>query len=74
MITIRVRFGSDEVTRQYPQGTNIGTVLGDHDLRVVLGYGDNTRALVAGVEQSTTAIVPDGSTVVIETRANSKAN
>ena len=74
MINIRIRFGSDEVSRQYAAGTTVATVLADHELRVVLGYGDNVRALVSGVEQNGAAIVPDGAKLVIETRANSKAN
>lgn len=70
---INVRFGSDDVLRNYPDNTTIGSVIGDRDLRITLGYGDNVRALVAGVEQSPTALAPDGGTIVIETRANSKA-
>lgn len=72
-VNIMVRFGTDEVHRSYPQGVTISQVLNDRELRVTLGYGDNVRALVAGVEQSPGAAVPDGATLVIETKANSKA-
>ncbi len=65
---------SNDVLRNVPEGTTIGQLIQDRELRITLGYGDNVRALVAGVEQSQQAIVPDGGTVVIETRANSKAN
>lgn len=71
---VTIRFGSDDVTVNRPEGTTIGQIVDDHELRVTLGYGDNVRALVAGVEQSMQAIAPDGATIVLETKANSKAN
>lgn len=70
---VTIRFGVDEITRNYPEGTTIGGIINDRESRVTLGYGDNIRCLVAGVEQSNQAIAPDGGTIVIETRANSKA-
>jgi len=74
MIQVTVRFGSESIQRSYPEGTTIGTVLSDRDLKAVCGWGDNVRATVAGVEQPVTALAPDGGTIVVETRANSKAN
>lgn len=68
-----IRFGSEVYTRTYNEGTTFQEVLSDHDLKVVAGWGDNVRALVCGVEQPLTAIVPDGATIVVETRANTKA-
>lgn len=73
MYNITVRYGSDEYPRSYAPGTTIGQVINDVDLKVVAGWGDNVRALVSGVEQSPTTPISDGSTVVIETRANTKA-
>lgn len=69
---ITVKFGSEQFTRNYDANATIGDVLMDHDLKVTAGWGDNVRALVAGVEQPSTAIVPSEATVVVETRANSK--
>jgi len=71
---VTIRFGSDDVTVNKPEGTTIREIVQDHELRVTLGYSDNVRALVAGVEQPLTAIAPDGGTIVLETKANSKAN
>jgi hypothetical protein len=73
-MNINVKFGSDSFMRQYTEGTTIGQVLNDIDLKSVAGWGDNVRALVSGVEQSPSALAPDGGTVVVETRANTKAN
>lgn len=71
---VQVRFGSETLSRVFPEGTTIGAIIGDYELKVLAGWGDNVRALVAGVEQSPTAIAPDGGTIVVETRANSKAS
>ncbi len=74
MIQVTVVFGSDRYTRSYATGTTVGQVLNDVDLKAVAGWGDNTRALVNGIEQPINALAPDGGTVVVETRANTKAN
>jgi len=74
MIQVTVRFGSEVINRTYPEGTNIGAILSDRELKSVCGWGDNVRAMVHGVEQPVTALAPDGATIVVETRANSKAN
>jgi len=70
---ITVKFGPEAFVRQYADGITIGEVLADPNLKMVMGYGDNVRALVAGVEQPGSAIAPDGGTMLIETRANNKA-
>jgi len=72
MKTVNVRF-NEVYTRSYHDSATIADVVGDQELKVVAGWGDNVRALVGGVEQPMTALAPDGGTVVIETRANTKA-
>ena len=74
MNTITVRFGGQTEARQYPAGSTIANVLADRDLKAVMGFGDNVRALVGGVEQSSNATLSDGMSIFIEMRANSKAN
>lgn len=73
MITVIVRFNSESFTRSYSNNATIADVLGDTELKMAAGWGDSVRALIAGVEQSTASILPEGETVVIETRSNSKA-
>jgi len=70
---IVVKFGSDQYTRNYPNGTTIGQVLNDVDLKAVTGWGDNVRGTISGVEQPINAVPPEGATVNVETRANDKA-
>ncbi len=74
MIQITVKFGSEVYTRSYPEGTTVGQVLNDVDLKAVTGWGDNVRGIVSGVEQPVNAIAPDGGTIKVETRANTKAD
>jgi len=74
MNDVTVKFGSEVISKNVPFGTTIGQLINDPDLRATLGYGDNTRALINGVEQPNSAVVPNGAIVKVETRANSKAN
>ena len=73
-MNVTVKFGSDTYNRTYAEGSTIANVLADHDLKAVTGWGDNVRALIGSVEQSRTALLPDGALVVVETKANDKAN
>ncbi len=74
MIQVTVKFGSEAYTRSYSDGTTVGQVLNDVDLKAVSGWGDSVRGMVHGVEQPVNALAPDGGTVVVETRANTKAD
>ena len=40
---------------------------GDHNLKAVLGFGDNVKALINGIELGGDVTIPSGATVVIET-------
>jgi hypothetical protein len=68
-----IQFGISKhpVSRSF--SATIGELVNDPNSRSILGYGDNTRCLINGVEQSSGTICPDGATIVVETRANSKA-
>lgn len=74
MKTVIVKFGTDTIPRNVPDDANIGSIVGDGNVKAQLGFGDNIRTLVCSVEQDSTAVVPNGSTIVVETRTNSKAN
>lgn len=73
-INVTVRFGSENINHNVRNGSTVGEVVNSREVRMQLGYGDNVRVLIAGVEQSMSAIAPDGATLVVETRANTKAN
>jgi hypothetical protein len=73
MIKVKLQYGVDTHNPTLPPGTTIGSVLRNASYKAILGYGDNVKALVNGVEQPDDAQVSDGITIVLETRANSKA-
>lgn len=73
-MNIKVKYGIDEFDKSTSmENVTIGQVVDDYEIKNALGYGDNVRVLIHGVEQPNAALVPDGATLVIETRANSKA-
>ncbi len=73
-MTFKVQYGLDSHDKTVSTTPTIGDVVADPNLRAVLGYGDNVRVLINGVEQSNASLVPDGCTLVLETRANQKAS
>jgi len=73
-VSFTVRYGVDSVTRSRPGPVTVGDILSDRNLKAVLGYGDNVRVLISGVEQPLDAGIPNGASLTIETRANTKAN
>ena len=70
---ITVRYGIESTTRSYDNAPTIAAIKGDHNLKAVLGYGDNVKALINGIELGSDVTIPSGATVVIETACNSKA-
>lgn len=73
MKSITIKYGADQHTTTVADGTSVGRVVQNSTTRAMLGYGDNVKALVSGVEQSMDTEVYDGMVVQLETRANSKA-
>ncbi len=73
-MTIRVVYGIESQDREYVTPPTIGQIVGDNVLKAILGFGDNVRALVHGVEQPMTAQAPgvEMGEVLLETKANSK--
>lgn len=71
---VTIHFGiGNSVSKQYPSGTTVNTVLQDTNLRAVLGYGENVRAVVDGVPQPGTAELSDGDEIHVETNVGCKA-
>lgn len=71
---ITTKYGVQSVTRTLPDPVTVGDLVRDPNLKAVLGFGDNVRALIAGVEQPSDVALKDGSVVVIETKTNTKNN
>jgi hypothetical protein len=70
---VTVKYGIEKIEKNVNEGTTVGQLIGDPNIRAVFGCGDNVRALINGVEMGTDVRVPANATVVFETRCNSKA-
>jgi hypothetical protein len=68
-----VQYGVDSITKQVEGGFTFGDLQADDTFKAALGFGDNTKALVDGIEQSRQTVIPDGTAVRLETAANTKA-
>lgn len=73
-VNVTIQFGGgNSLRRSFPQGTTVGQVISDPNVRSALGVGGNVRALINRVEQDANTPLDDGDTIVLETVANSKA-
>lgn len=72
-MNIIVKYGVDEHTIHPMNPPTIKALKQDETLRAVLGYGDNVKALIDGVEQPNELLVPDNAVVRMETACNTKA-
>lgn len=70
---IKIRYGLETLERHYPSTPTIGQIKNDPNVKAGLGFGDNVKALINGIEQPDTVGVPENQVVVIETAANEKA-
>lgn len=74
MFSVTIRYGAgDEMTKAFDDGATVRDVLTNTAVKAALGFGDNVRALIDGVEQTSDTELTDGDIITIETRANQKA-
>ena len=71
---LTVRYGGDEHRVSVDSSAPISDIVRNSSTKAVLGYGDNVKALVHGVEQPLSNQIGSASELVLETRANEKAN
>jgi len=69
---LTIRYGFRNTTRTFTVAPTVEQLKRDPSLRTELGYGDNVRVLVNGVEQPNHVQIP-GPSVTLETAANQKA-
>lgn len=70
---ITIIHGTKSLDRDLFLNATVGDILNDANLRAVFGYGSNVEGLIGGVVQDRSTRLRDGQTIVIQTRANSKA-
>ena len=73
MKTITVKYGVDQITKQVEADFTFGDLQASDTFKAALGFGDNTKSLMDGIEQNRDTVIPAGATVRIETAANTKA-
>jgi len=73
MKNITVKYGVDSFTKQVEDDFTFGELQNSDTFKAALGFGDNTKALVEGIEQNRDTMIPQGAVVRLETAANSKA-
>ena len=73
MKNITVKYGVDSITKQVEEDFTFGDLQDSDTFKAALGFGDRTKTLVNGIEQSPDTVIPAGATVVVETAANTKA-
>ena len=70
---LTVRYGGDDHRVSVEPTTTIGEIVANPNTQAVLGYGDNVRALVNGIEQPSSTQISLADELVLETKANEKA-
>jgi hypothetical protein len=73
MKNITVKYGVDSITKQVEDDFTFGDLQESDMFKAALGFGDRTKALVEGIEQDRTTVIPAGATVRLETAANTQA-
>jgi hypothetical protein len=74
MQPITIQYGVDRIVKTYTEQPTFRDIVEDENLQAVLGHGDNVKPLIAGIEQDLDSYVPSGSTVQLETKANTKGS
>jgi len=73
MKSITAKYGVASMTREVEDDFRFRDLQQDDAFKAGLGFGDNIKALVDGIEQNRDTVIPPNATVRIETAANSKA-
>lgn len=74
MFKCQVRYGASIAQKSSDSPITIGSLKTDENLRLELGFGDNVKMKINGIEMSDDTIIPSGATVEVVTAANTKAN
>lgn len=70
---ITVEHGLQSVTVTRPDGTTVGQIMNDPNIRAVVGSGENVTALVEGAAVDTAYVLEDSDTVTLQGKAAVKA-
>jgi hypothetical protein len=70
---IVINYSGNSITKNVATGTTVGSILGDANLKAVLGFGGNIEAQVNGASAASAVVLSDGDELDLVTKANTKA-
>lgn len=71
---VTIKYGTgNELSKEFPEGTTLGCVLGNQHVRGSLGYGASVQGHIGGVPQSDSIVPPDGVTISVQDKSCTKA-
>jgi hypothetical protein len=70
---LTIEHGMQSVTINRPEGTTIGALLQDPNIKAVVGFGDAVTPIVEGATVDNSYALQDGDTVTLQGRAAVKA-
>jgi hypothetical protein len=71
---LTIEHGLQSVTVARPDGTTVGALLADPNIRAVVGFGEHVTPVVDGATVEDTFVLTDGDTVTLQSRAATKAH
>lgn len=69
-----IKYNSSSITKQFDNAPTFAEVAADTAIKAALGFGDNVKAMVGGIEQPMCNQIPENALVTFENRANAKAS
>jgi hypothetical protein len=70
---ITVEHGLQSAVVSRPEGTTVGQIINDSNIRAVVGSGENVTALVEGAAVDPTYVLEEGDVVTLQGKAAVKA-
>lgn len=73
MIQLTIEHGMQSVTVSRPEGTTVGNLISDPNIKAVVGFGENVTPIVEGASVDHAYVLEEGDTVTLQARAAVKA-
>jgi hypothetical protein len=70
---ITISYGMQSVTVDRPEGTTVGALMADPNIKAVVGFTENSVPLIGGATVDSGYVVQDGDEVALQARAATKA-
>jgi translation initiation factor IF-1 len=72
--TVTLKYAGQSITVNLPDGSTVGSILGNANYQAVLGFSAKDKAVINGVTQNDAAPIGDGDVVSIENAKQDKAS